>query len=523
VLSDHQFKNLKIVSIIKSKAQGESLNLMNIETFNPATEELMEQYLCLDELSRNKAIKCASERFLTWKRTSFETRAGMMRKLATLLEQRKEELALMAARQMGKPVTAGQAEVQKCAWVCHHYAEHAQAYLAPEVIQTSMKSAKVHHLPLGPVFAIMPWNFPFWQVFRCAAPTIMAGNTLLLKHAPITTGIGNEIETLFLQAGFPQGVFQHLILDNEGAAAVIACDEVVAVTLTGSEQAGRSVAACAGKHLKKSVLELGGSDPYLVLADADLDLAAQSIVSSRLNNCGQVCIAAKRILVESAVAAELTQKILKLLEAYTMGNPEDPKVTLGPLARKDLRDNLDKQVRNSIKQGAKLLLGGIIPGTKGYYYPPTVLSDVRPGMPAFDEELFGPVLAIIPVSNEHQAIEYANKVTFGLGAAVFSRSLKRAEEIATFEIEAGVCFVNSLVASDPRLPFGGIKRSGYGRELGREGILEFVNTKTIAWFASRHAQSQGCKCVFSLRWLSALLSTTRNSPQRRTGRQWPTR
>ncbi|TAL63459.1 MAG: NAD-dependent succinate-semialdehyde dehydrogenase [Legionella sp.] len=453
---------------------------MKIQTINPATEVPLVSYDCFDKQTVENKIMAGHQAYLNWKKTTFQHRQSLMLKMGQLLRDKKMELAVLIASEMGKPITAGQAEIEKCAWLCEHYANQAEAYLAPRIVQTEMHLSKVCYSSLGVVFAIMPWNFPFWQVLRFAAPTLMAGNTGILKHAPISTGSGQRIEALFLEAGFPENVFQHFIIDNEGAANVIAHPQIVAVTLTGSERAGTSVAAQAGKYLKKSVLELGGSDPYVVLEDADLDLAAECIVTSRLSNAGQVCIAAKRIIVMQNVADELVTKIQKLITEYKMGDPLDPKVNLGPLARADLRETLQKQVEKSIRQGAKLLAGGIIPEGKGFYYPPTLLTQVKPGMPAFDEELFGPVIAIITANDEQEAIHYANQTHFGLGAAVFTRDLEKGERIATDEIEAGVCFVNALVASDPRIPFGGIKRSGYGRELSQEGILEFVNIKTVA-------------------------------------------
>ncbi|MBL7478840.1 NAD-dependent succinate-semialdehyde dehydrogenase [Legionella bononiensis] len=453
---------------------------MKIQTINPATEQLLAVYDCLNDDAINTKIEAGHNAYLSWKNSPFIKRQGLMLQLAHILEQNKEELAHLMSQEMGKPITSGKAEIDKCSWVCEHYAEHAESYLASRTIETEMKTAKVCYRPLGIVFGIMPWNFPFWQVFRFAVPTLMAGNAALLKHAPISSGTGNRIELLFKEADFPPNLFQHIIIDNEGAAKVIQNPYVSGVTLTGSERAGSSVASQAGKYLKKSVLELGGSDPYLILEDADTDLAAHSIVASRLNNSGQVCIAAKRVIVVKAIEKELTQKIMEHISSYKMGNPLDPKTNLGPLARKDLRDNLHNQVEKSMKQGAKLLLGGIIPEGKGFYYPPTVLTDIKPGMAAFDEELFGPVISICAVESEEEGISFANKGKYGLGAAVFTRNVQKGERIASNEIEAGVCFVNSFVASDPRVPFGGIKHSGYGRELSREGILEFVNTKTIA-------------------------------------------
>lgn len=453
---------------------------MIIETINPSTEEVLHEYLIFSEKQISAQIDAAHLSFCVWKNTPFATRKQLMLKMATLLKDKKSELALLMANEMGKPITAGKAEIEKCAWVCEHYAEHAEGYLKERDVKTEMKKAMVCHRPLGIVFAIMPWNFPFWQVFRFAAPALMAGNAAILKHAPISTGTGNKIAELFIEAGFPEHLFQHFILDNDLAAKVISNDKIVAVTLTGSEKAGSIVASNAATHLKKAVLELGGNDPYLVLHDADLDLAAKAIVTSRLNNAGQVCIAAKRIIAVEPIYNFLVEKIKKLVEEYHPGNPLDEKTNMGPMARGDLRTTLHEQVEKTVKLGAKLITGGQIPKGKGYYYPPTLLIDVKKGMPAFDEELFGPVVGIIKASDEAEAILLANQTQYGLGAAVFTRDLARGEQIAKNEIEAGACFVNAFVASDPRLPFGGIKRSGFGRELSKEGILEFVNTKTVA-------------------------------------------
>jgi succinate-semialdehyde dehydrogenase/glutarate-semialdehyde dehydrogenase len=451
-----------------------------INTINPATEELIKSYTILSEQQISSSIAAAHLTFNVWKKTRFSQRKQVMRRLAELLREKKEELACLITTEMGKPITAGRAEIEKCAWVCEHYADHAEEYLKSRVVKTEMKKAMVCYQPLGIVFAIMPWNFPFWQVFRFAAPTIMAGNAAILKHAPISTGSGNKIAELFLEAGFPEHLFQHFILNNDLAAKVIASKKVAAVTLTGSGKAGASVASIAARHLKKAVLELGGSDPYLVLHDADLDQAAMAVITSRLNNAGQVCIAAKRVIAVDVVYDSLLQKIQALMSHYKMGDPLEEQTNLGPMAREDLRTTLHEQVEKSIKAGAKLIEGGELPSRKGFYYPPTLLGNVSKGMPAFDEELFGPVIAMIRAKDEADAIDQANDSSYGLAAAVFTQDINRGEEIAREAIEAGTCFVNAFVASDPRLPFGGIKCSGYGRELSREGILEFVNTKTVA-------------------------------------------
>ncbi|KTD49509.1 succinate semialdehyde dehydrogenase [Legionella rubrilucens] len=453
---------------------------MSIQTINPATEEKLAEYPLLSSKDVDLLIERAEKAFLDWRETSFEFRRQPMLALSDLLRRKKKELALLIAREMGKPIAQGEAEIEKCAWLADHYAEKAEDYLKPQTIQTELQKSTVYYQPLGIVFAIMPWNFPFWQVYRCAIPAIMAGNAVILKHAPVTTGCGFAIEKQFIEAGFPHHLFQQAVVDNEGAAALIAHDKIASLSFTGSEKAGRVVAANAASHLKKSVLELGGSDPYLVLDDADLDLAADCIIKSRLNNCGQVCIAAKRIIAVASVHDELVAKIQQRLQHYAMGEPVNPETTLGPMAREDLRDTLHQQVLESVKQGARLLNGGALPAGPGFYYPPTLLVNVKPGMTAFEEELFGPVIAVIQVDNEEEGIRLANQSPYGLAGAVFTRDIVRGEDIAKNRIEAGSCFVNALVASDPRLPFGGIKHSGYGRELSREGILEFVNIKTVA-------------------------------------------
>lgn len=453
---------------------------MKIQTINPATEQKLEIYDYMDTDTIAEHIEAGHHAFLSWKTTSFSKRQGLMLQLSHLLELNKDELGLLISQEMGKPITAAKAEIEKCAWLCEYFALNAESYLKPKIIQTEMKTTKVCYNPLGVVFAIMPWNFPFWQVFRFAVPNIMAGNAAILKHAPISTGTGNKIAELFQIAGFPQYLFQHFIINDDAAAKVIEHPLTVGVTITGSERAGRAVAAHAGKCLKKTVLELGGNDPYIVLEDADLDLAAHCIVTSRLSNTGQVCISAKRIIVVESIYKEFITKIKHYMGLFKMGDPLDPTINIGPLARSDLRDTLNKQVQKTLKQGAKLLCGGIIPDGVGFYYPPTLLTEVKPGMTAFEEELFGPVVSVTSVADEAEAISCANLSRYGLGAAVFTKDLAKGERIATEEIESGVCFVNAFVATDPRVPFGGIKNSGYGRELSKEGILEFVNIKTVA-------------------------------------------
>jgi succinate-semialdehyde dehydrogenase / glutarate-semialdehyde dehydrogenase len=451
---------------------------MKIKSINPANGEMLKTY---DEMSAAKvaaALDQAHQTWTSWRKTAFVERARLMTRAGSILRERKEELARLMALEMGKPIKQGIAEAEKCAWVCDYYAENAELHLAPDVIKTESLKSYVAFEPLGVVLAVMPWNFPFWQVFRFAAPALMAGNTGVLKHSSNVPGCALEIETIFKLAGFPDGAFRALLIGSSQVQAVIEHPLVRAVTLTGSTPAGKSVAAQAGAVLKKTVLELGGSDPYIVLEDADLELTVQTCVNSRLINSGQSCINAKRFIVAEPILPSFTEKYVALMKSKKVGDPLLEETEVGPLARHDLRAELHQQVIASVKRGARVLLGGEIPSGSGAYYPPTVLSEVKPGMPAYDDELFGPVAAIISAKNEDDAGRIANDSVFGLGAAVFTRDLKRGERIAR-EIEAGSTFVNALVASDPRLPFGGIKQSGYGRELGSYGIREFVNIKTV--------------------------------------------
>ena len=452
---------------------------MFVYTTNPATEERLMSYPLLKKQEAMHLIDMGYQAYQCWRKTDFAYRRDRMLVLANLLRQRKHDYAVLMAKEMGKPITQGLLEIEKCAWVCEHYAKEAPSYLKSQSMMIDGRNSLVCYQPLGIVLAVMPWNYPFWQVFRFATPTLMAGNAAMLKHAPIVTGSGQVIAALFLDAGFPLHLFQSVILSDALVADVIAHEKIAAVTLTGSERAGSIVASEAARYLKKSVLELGGNDPYLVLFDADVAHAAQCIVTSRLNNSGQVCIAAKRVIVVNEVKEALLKQIMARIGAYRMGDPMDPATTLGPMARNDLRDGLHQQVMASIAKGAQLVLGGEIPEGNGYYYPPTVLTDVEPGMPAFDDELFGPVISIIAAKDEAEAIVLANQSRYGLGAAVFSNDVARATRIATEDIDVGSCFVNTWVSSDPRLPFGGIKCSGFGRELSKEGILEFMNVKTV--------------------------------------------
>jgi succinate-semialdehyde dehydrogenase/glutarate-semialdehyde dehydrogenase len=383
------------------------------------------------------------------------------------------------AEEMGKPLEQGVSEAEKCAWVCEYYAEHAAKFLEGEFIETDASKSYVTYNPLGTVLAIMPWNFPFWQLFRFGAPALMAGNAAILKHAPNVTGCALEIEKIIHEAGIPSEIFRTVIADINQTQAIIKHSEIDAVTLTGSTRAGKAVAEQAGSMLKKTVLELGGSDPYLILNDADVEQAAETCVTSRLINSGQSCIAAKRFIAVEEIYDEFLERVLSLMKKQKVGNPNDEGTDIGPMARLDLRDELHEQVKKSVEMGASCLLGGKVPEEEGAFYPATVLTEIGKGMPAYEEELFGPVASVLKVSGEKEAIKIANDTHFGLGAAVFSKNVKRAEKIAADFLEAGCCFVNEFVKSDPRLPFGGIKQSGYGRELSHHGIKEFVNVKTV--------------------------------------------
>lgn len=452
---------------------------MTIQTVNPATGKIIHFYSEMTTAEVSEIIDKTHEAYLFWRDQSFATRSKAMRKMAELLQNRKQDYAKIISTEMGKPIQFAVGEIEKCAWVCEHYAENAETYLQARTIKTEMKKSFVSHQPLGIVFAIMPWNFPFWQVYRFAAPTIMAGNAALLKHAPISTGAALAMEELFIESGFPKNLFRSLILDNAGAEKVIENPKVIAVTLTGSGRAGKAVASEAGKVLKKAVLELGGSDPYLILKDADLDLAADACVTSRMNNSGQVCISAKRIIMVPEIRAAFEKLVLEKIQKYVMGDPLDAKTNFGPLAREDIRAEVHRQVQESVAKGAQCLTGGFIPEGSGFYYPPTVLSNVQTGMPAYEQEIFGPVMALLTAQDEEDAIRIANDSIYGLAGAVFTNDLARGEKIATEKLQVGSCAVNTFVASDPRLPFGGIKESGYGRELSAEGIQAFVNVKTI--------------------------------------------
>ncbi|MCL6524543.1 MAG: NAD-dependent succinate-semialdehyde dehydrogenase [Thermoflavifilum sp.] len=450
-----------------------------ITAINPATEEIIKKYRPDSTSVIQKKLKAGAHAFSSWKQTSFEERSRILRNAASILRNRKQVYAELMAIEMGKPIAQGRSEIEKCAWACEYYAQEAERMLKPIEVQTDATRSFVVFEPLGLILAIMPWNFPFWQVFRFLAPHLMAGNTAVLKHASNVPGCALAIEEIMREAGIPDGVFQTLMVGSAEVKNLIAHPAIAAVTLTGSTEAGKAVARQAGAYLKKTVLELGGSDPYVVLADADINLAVDICVNSRLINSGQSCIAAKRFIVVQEVLPAFTERFVARMQEKKWGDPFDESVDIGPMARVDLRNQLHRQVMRSVQAGARCLIGGKIPQQKGAFYPPTVLTKVKKGMPAFDEELFGPVAAIIAARDEAEAIRLANDSSFGLGAAVFTRDLQKGERIAAHELQAGNCFVNALVKSDPRLPFGGIKSSGYGRELGLFGIHEFVNIKTV--------------------------------------------
>jgi succinate-semialdehyde dehydrogenase/glutarate-semialdehyde dehydrogenase len=452
---------------------------MNLQSINPATGKVIGQYPVFTYAEVRAAIDAAHDAFLQWRTLDFKTRAACLRRVGAQLLADKNRLAELMTLEMGKTIRSAHAEIEKCALACDYYAERAQDMLRDEAVKTEAGKSYIRCQPLGVVLAIMPWNFPFWQVFRFAAPGLMAGNACVLKHASNVSGCALAIEDLFKKSGAPEHLFRTLLIKADRVEAVIEHDKIRGITLTGSTAAGRAVAATAGRVLKKTVLELGGSDPYLILEDADIDTAAQICATSRLINNGQSCIAAKRFIVEAAVRDPFERAFVHYMQRAKQGDPMDEQTELGPLARVDLREELQRQVIASIKRGTRCLTGGAIPAGPGAFYPATVLTDVPPGTPAYADELFGPVAAIIPVADTEAAIQVANATSFGLGAAIFTRDVARGEALAAERLDAGCCFVNDMVRSDPRLPFGGIKDSGYGRELSHYGIKEFVNIKTI--------------------------------------------
>lgn len=450
-----------------------------IKSINPATEEEIKSYNEMGMEEIEGIINNCDKAFEQWRRTNFIQRAHRMKAAGILLRKERETLSVLMTEEMGKPIKQSRSEIDKCASVCDYYAENAEKFLQDELVKTDAIKSFITYQPIGVILAIMPWNFPFWQVFRFAAPNLMAGNAGILKHSSNVTGCGIAIENIFREAGFPEGLFRTIVTTSGGVGEIIKHEKVKAVTLTGSTAAGKSVAGIAGSVLKKSVLELGGSDPYIILEDADLEKASEICVNSRLINSGQSCIAAKRFIIVDEVYKAFEDLFVEKMNAKVMGDPKKEYIDVGPQARDDLRKGLHDQVMKSVKYGARVLLGGIIPEGKGAYYPPTVLTDIQEEMPAYKEELFGPVASLIRAKDEKDAIWIANDTTFGLGSAVFTEDVVRGERIAREELNAGNCFVNDSVKSDARLPFGGVKESGYGRELSLAGIKEFVNIKTV--------------------------------------------
>lgn len=448
-------------------------------SINPATGDILKEYNEHTPDEVKAIVDRAHDCFVKWRRTPLDHRAALLRKASDVLLAKKEHYARIISEEMGKVVKEAIAEVEKCALSARYFADNGAQFLADRPVTTEYRKSFVTFQPIGIILGVMPWNFPFWQVLRFAFPSLMAGNIALLKHASNTPGCAMAMEQLFKDAGFPDYAFQALMIPPSRIEEVIGDPRVAAVTLTGSTPAGRAVAALSGKHLKKTVLELGGSDAYLILADADIEHAIKTCGASRMNNCGQSCVSAKRLIVAPQHKERFEQGIMDIFSKVKTGDPFDPSTTMGPMSRADLRDGLHKQVERSIAAGAKLLLGGKIPAGKGAFYPPTLLTDVKKGTPAFVEEMFGPVGVIITAKDEEDAIAIANDSVFGLGGAVFTTDLARGEKIARERMESGVCFVNMMVRSDPRLPFGGVKESGYGRELSEFGMHEFVNIKSV--------------------------------------------
>lgn len=450
-----------------------------MQSINPYTGKSLQTYPEHTPVQLSGILNEVDQAFQEWKKTDFRFRSVLMKNLQGKLLERKEELALIISSEMGKIKREAIAEVEKCAWVCQFYAENAESFLKSEPIKTEASESYISYQPIGTVLAVMPWNFPFWQVFRFMAPALMAGNTGVLKHASNVSGCALAIEQLVREAGFPEDVFRTLLISSGQVKSVIENPLIKAVTLTGSTPAGKAVASAAGWSLKKSVLELGGSDPYLILEDADIETAARLCVSSRLLNAGQSCIGAKRFIVADPVYDWFKAEFVRLMAEAKYGDPLNPETSIGPLARPDLRDELHQQVENSRELGATVLLGGYIPEENGSFYPATVLENVFPGMPAYHEELFGPVAVLFRFRTLEEGIRIANDTVFGLGAGIFTADTETGKQLAEKGLEAGCVFVNDFVKSDPRLPFGGVKESGFGRELSVVGIREFVNVKTI--------------------------------------------
>lgn len=460
---------------------------MKIKSVNPTTGEVLDEFTELNQQQLSKILENSQQAFHQWKDTSFSERKILLKKTADILRTEKEQYAHQITMEMGKPIKQAEAEVEKCVWVCDFYAYHGESYLTDEEIETDADASTIRYRPLGIVMAIMPWNFPFWQAFRCAAPALMAGNTMVLKHSSNVPQCSLAIEEVFSTAGFPCDVFTSMLIGAKAAGTLIADRRIAAVSLTGSTTAGSIVAGQAGKHLKKVVLELGGSDPFIILEDADLSFTIPHAIFGRIQNNGQSCIAAKRFIIHHKIYDEFCTTLTNQVNRLSMGDPMHPSIDIGPLIQKDAVEQLDKQVQQSIAQGAKLLCGGKPPqDLPGFFYPPTILSDVKKGMAVYDEETFGPVFALIKTTSEKEAITIANDTPYGLGASIWSSKLDHAQKLGN-KVQSGNIFINEIVKSDPRLPFGGIKESGYGRELSYHGIREFVNIQTM--YANKHGKN----------------------------------
>lgn len=451
---------------------------MPIQSINPATGETVATFAELSDQEIEVKMSKAAVAFDVWRNKSVAERAVVMKKVGEILKSGAEKYAKLMTLEMGKPLTQGIAEAEKCAFNCEYYVENAEELLRPEVVATDAGESYLQYDPLGVVLGVMPWNFPFWQVFRAAVPILMGGNVMILKHASNVPQCAMECEKIFTEAGFPEGVFQYLPISSGKVEGLIRDDRVVGVTLTGSEYAGSKVAEECGREIKKTVLELGGSSPFVVLDDADIDLAAQVAVMARFQNCGQSCVASKRFIVMEKVYDEFVEKFRSNLAAWKFGDPMEKETQIGPLYSEEGRKVLEDQLNGSVEMGARVVIGGHEIGAVGAFFQPTILADVSEEMPAFKEETFGPLAAVIKVSSVEEAVRVANNTRYGLSASIFTRDIERAKKLAK-DFESGAVFVNALVKSDPRLPVGGIKKSGYGRELGREGIREFMNIKTV--------------------------------------------
>jgi len=451
---------------------------MHLESINPKNNHIINSWDILNDDEVSLRLEKANNAYLDWKKTQLSFRISCLDDISKLLKERSKEYGTLMADEMGKPLSQGIAEIEKCAWLCDYYYQNSSNFLSTKNIETNNYKSFISFQPIGLILGVMPWNFPFWQVFRFAVPSLTVGNGVVLKHASNVQGCASAIENCFIDAGYFENIFSNLCIPGNRVDTVIENPIIAAVTLTGSTPAGKAVAKKAGECLKKTVLELGGSDPYIIFDDADIDLAVDACIAGRILNTGQSCIAAKRLIVTNSNEAEFIEKLKNKLSLKIMGDPLDD-VDIGPMVSMLAREEVNDQVERTIKAGAMLILGGKIPDGEGSYYPVTILTEVKPGMAAFDEEIFGPVFTVISAEDDGHAIELANQTKFGLGSAIFTKNIEKGEKIAKTQIQAGACFVNDFVKSDPRLPFGGIKMSGYGRELSDYGMMEFVNIKTI--------------------------------------------